>query len=234
MAKFYNHSINYVLIIYILNLAAVSVNLGVYFINRQYDKAKEITKPKDIDEMGTPICNQAIQYEEMNNMSTPDGVVFFGSNTFSQLPVSELAKSYNIQETIYNRSVCDEEISNIIGALDICVLRLSPSKVFINLGDVDIESGDIDINNFIEKYEWILYSIHTKTNADIYVVSLLSNLPVAIDINNKLRALAEETGSHYIDASGIVNSPSPQKHLFELLKLYIRSNPMDFADAMLG
>ena len=37
-AKIINHQINYVLIVYLLNIAVVSLNLVVYFINRRRDK----------------------------------------------------------------------------------------------------------------------------------------------------------------------------------------------------
>ena len=38
IAKIANNSINYVLVIYILNLLIVSANIVVYFINLRYDK----------------------------------------------------------------------------------------------------------------------------------------------------------------------------------------------------
>ena len=37
-AKLVSHQINYVLIVYIINLVVVSMNLCVYFINRKHDK----------------------------------------------------------------------------------------------------------------------------------------------------------------------------------------------------
>ncbi len=39
--KIINGNINYVLLVYLINLAFVSVNLAVYFINRRYDKLSE-------------------------------------------------------------------------------------------------------------------------------------------------------------------------------------------------
>lgn len=39
-AKIYTHNYSYVLIAYIINLAAVSGNLVVYFINRSYDRKR--------------------------------------------------------------------------------------------------------------------------------------------------------------------------------------------------
>lgn len=38
IAKIINNSINYVFVIYILNLVIVSANIVVYFINLRYDK----------------------------------------------------------------------------------------------------------------------------------------------------------------------------------------------------
>ena len=37
-AKFIGGNINYVLIVYFLNIAVVGANIAVYFINRKYDK----------------------------------------------------------------------------------------------------------------------------------------------------------------------------------------------------
>lgn len=37
-AKIYTHRFNYVLVVYLLNLAVVSANVVVYFINRRYDR----------------------------------------------------------------------------------------------------------------------------------------------------------------------------------------------------
>lgn len=41
-AKIVTGQINFVLIVYLINLAFVSVNLVVYFINKKYDKQAEI------------------------------------------------------------------------------------------------------------------------------------------------------------------------------------------------
>lgn len=38
ISKIMNHSINYVMIVYLLNLAMVSANIVVYFINKKYDQ----------------------------------------------------------------------------------------------------------------------------------------------------------------------------------------------------
>ena len=37
-AKFYMHNLSFVLVVYLLNLAMVSINLIVYFINKKHDR----------------------------------------------------------------------------------------------------------------------------------------------------------------------------------------------------
>ncbi len=41
VAKFYTGAINYVLVVYLLNLVIVSMNMVVYFVNKKYDRLAE-------------------------------------------------------------------------------------------------------------------------------------------------------------------------------------------------
>ncbi len=45
-AKIISGTINYVLVVYILNLVMVSANFVIYFINRNYDKKAELESTK--------------------------------------------------------------------------------------------------------------------------------------------------------------------------------------------
>lgn len=254
-AKIYNHRFNYVLVVYLLNLIVVSANVVVYFINRRYDRqAKEAnailsrqisgntantsadttaqtsapSKPsihsQGEDEMET--------YREMNSITEAGGVVLFGSNTFAALPIGELAQAFRITEPIYNRSVKDVRIDQIESYLKVCLYDLNPRKIFVNMGDIDIRDENVDADNFISKYEWLLYMIHTKTQASIYIVPIVSNSPAAFQINQRLKALASQTGCKYVDVAGVLESKRPTLRLFEVLKVHMRNHPINFADAM--
>ena len=50
-AKLINHSVNYVLVVYILNLAIVSANVVVYFINKRIDKQSVTAGMKNIQKL---------------------------------------------------------------------------------------------------------------------------------------------------------------------------------------
>lgn len=242
-AKIYNHRFNYVLLVYLLNLVVVSANVIVYFINRRYDRQ---TKTANI-ELSKQISGQTADtqplihkqgddemetYRELNSITEAGGVVLFGSNTFASLPVGELTQAFRITEPIYNRSVRDVRIDQIESYLKVCLYDLNPRKIFVNMGDVDALDENVDIDNFISKYEWLLYMIHTKTKASIYIVPIVSDSPAAFKINQRLKTLASQTGCKYIDVSGVLESKRPTLRLFEMLKVHMRNHPINFADAM--
>ena len=193
------------------------------------DEKQEPRKNTSINSQGD---DEMAKYRELNSITEAGGVVLFGSDTFAALPVGELTQAFRITEPIYNRSVKDIKINQIETYLKVCLYDLNPRKIFVNLGDTDILDETIDISEFIAKYEWLLYMIHTKTQAAIYIVSIVSNKPAAQEINMQLKALAEQTGCRYIDASNALESKRPTLRLFELLKVHMRNHPISFADAM--
>ncbi len=171
-------------------------------------------------------------YRELNSITEAGGVVLFGSNTFASLPVGELVQAFRITEPIYNRSVKNVRIDHIESYLKVCLYDLNPRKIFVNMGDIDILDEHVDIDNFIAKYEWLLYMIHTKTQASIYIVPIVSDCQTAFEINQKLKTLAAQTGCKYVDVSGVLEAKRPTLRLFELLKVHMRNHPINFADAM--
>lgn len=254
-AKLYNHRFNYVLVVYLINLIVVSANVIVYFINRRYDKqaasanaalCKELSGHSETEavsqneytsmHMKQPLNSQGDdemeKYRELNTITEAGGVVLFGSNTFASLSIGELAQAFHITEPIYNRSIKDIRIDQIETYLKVCLYDLNPRKIFVNMGDVDIRDKNVDIENFIFKYEWLLYMIHTKTQAAIHIVSIASSSPTAAKINQRLKALSAQTGCCYIDVTEALHAKRPMLRLFELLKVHMRNHPINFADAM--
>ena len=239
-AKIITHRTNYVLAVYFFNLAIVSCNLIVYFHNRRIDCsafAKENKHANTEDKVMKHLeqrerTHTEKLFAEMNEVVPGNSIVFFGSNHFAELPVAELAKSFHLEESLCNRSVPNTDIDEIAPMLDVCVLDLNPSKVFVNLGDADIESPSFDIESFLSAYEWLLYTIHTKTHAKIFVVSLAASSAIAKQLNERLRMLAENDGCDFIDISDAANSVQPDLNIFSALKHYIRTYPMDFCSAM--
>lgn len=257
-AKIYSHRFNYVLVVYLLNLIVVSANVIVFFINRRYDRLANEANASPNGQISGNAVNTSVEtaafaaqeptplrpslhsqgedemetYREMNSITEAGGVVLFGSNTFAALPVGELAQAFRITEPIYNRSIKDVRIDQIESYLKVCLYDLNPRKIFVNMGDIDILDENVDADNFIAKYEWLLYMIHTKTQASIYIVPIVSDSQAAFKINQRLKALASQTGCKYIDVTGVLESKRPTLRLFEMLKVHMRNHPINFADAM--
>lgn len=233
-AKIITHKINYVLVVYLLNLIVVSMNLVIYFVNKRIDNKNSVVavEGKEMLETSGELNELEETYREMNELSHQNGIVFFGSNSFSKIRFAELASSFNLDENIYNRSVANQNIDEVCHMLNTCVLDLAPQKVFINMGDYDIKNYDLDVNEFIAKYEWMLYTINKNTNADIHVVSILSNSAKAKQINTELKKLAVEHGCKYIDITSTIGVADQALKAFSAMKAFIRTKPLTFWDSM--
>ncbi|MDE5899694.1 MAG: hypothetical protein K2H09_10615 [Treponemataceae bacterium] len=59
-AKLCTHSINYVLAVYVLNLAIVSVNMAVYFVNKRYDRNGKPELAAEAAEKDAPARQEAV------------------------------------------------------------------------------------------------------------------------------------------------------------------------------
>lgn len=189
------------------------------------DKQKEKTKvSRTITKEKTQIEQK---FSKMNELANEDAVVFFGTDYFANMPVDELTKHFCIDEDVYNRSVPNMSIDEMCDMVDSCIIELMPSKVFINIGENETDS---DINEFIEKYEWLMYTISTGTNADIYVVSVLSEN--ANTINTALTNLCKQYGCKYIDITNAIGSSNQTAKAFSIIKPYIRKRPISFYSAM--
>lgn len=225
-AKLISHNINYVLVIYLLNLAIVSVNVVVYFINAKKDKENEI----DQATTKTPKTEIEGRFSEMNKVAESGAVVFFGTDYFANMPIRELGECFSIEETLYNRSVANKSIDELCDMTESCIFELMPSKIFINIGETEAQNSTLDIAEFVEKYEWLLYTINANTDADIYIVSVMSEN--SQKINDSLKNLANQYGCKYIDITSAFGTPNHNQKAFSLMKMYMRKHPIGFYEAM--
>lgn len=172
---------------------------------------------------------EIIKFGELNAVSMPNGIVFVGSDYFSSLPINELCASFNLDERIYNRSIKGATISDICEVLDSCVFNLQPCKVFFNLGEKEADSG-MSVKDFITAYEWMLYTVHSKCHAELYVVSVAEKTELHIKYNEALKALCKETGCKFADITTAIGEENPVR-VINALKLYMRQS-LDFAELM--
>ena len=156
-AKLLTHNYSFVLIVYVLNLIIVGANVVVYFINKRQDKINDLINEqnnlkfqKECSNMNT-FSDELSKYSQMNEDSTTNGVVYLGSSYFANMPVCELARDYELEEKVYNRSLYGMTISDVDSALEDCIFSLSPKKIFVNIGEEDIKSQSFNEKEFLTK-----------------------------------------------------------------------------------
>lgn len=172
-------------------------------------------------------------YRKLNALSRKGAVVFFGGNFFNSLHIQELALDYSVGLSVYNRSFENLDIASAELIAEECVYEMSPSKIFVNIGESDLQSSRFDEKKFIDKYEWFLLSVHRNCrNIRIYIVSLVSDNPAVKALNQRLEILAKEVGCTFVNMNILENDTAMYVRAFNILKSYMRDFPPTFADAM--
>ncbi len=158
-AKFINHQLNYVLVVYFLNLVIVLSNVVVYFRNVALDKRAEVQKSKKLifelkqkhqkDSVEEISKEENMNFHELNSIAKKNGMVVFGGSTDALIPVTELAASFEFGFEIYNRSKRNLSVKKAAEAYTASAAALEPESVILHVGEEDValfknSSGDFD------------------------------------------------------------------------------------------
>lgn len=199
-AKFINGQFNYVLAVYFLNLVIVMGNLFVYFRNLNLDKKKEreSTKIKFLElrhqfkNSGTKEEN--MNYQELNSIAKKGNVVLFGGSLDKEIPVAELAQSFEINTEIYNRSQKGISIKNAKKVYKENISAIEPAALIIHIGDNDTSFFRTNKDAFDSNYLSLLESIK-KENPNMAIALVSVNNPkkdsVIDEMNRHIRLLAD-------------------------------------------
>lgn len=180
-AKLMNHQINYVLAVYILNLVIVFTNLVVYFRNRALDRRSEAMK-MDVKK------------------SDGESVVLLGGSLDKEIPVAEVAQSFNFNFKMYNRSKYGLSLKDARKTYLELVEPMNPEAVIIHLGKEDVEMFKNNSADFDVKYLELLSSIrHQNKDRRIALVSLEEESKVEIEMNRHIKAIAESEKCEFVN-----------------------------------
>ena len=138
-------------------------------------------------------------FHEINAAAQPGGIVLVGSGTVAHLPLTELAQDCMMETPVYNRSIDGLTVEAAGKMLDECVMELKPAKVIFALGAEEAQREDFNLKEFMDQYEWLLYTVNSQMRCRIYVSSVLSDAPVAREMNAALKKLAQNTGCQFVD-----------------------------------
>ena len=180
-AKLMNHQINYVLAVYILNLVIVFTNLVVYFRNRALDRRSETMK-MDVKK------------------SDGESVVLLGGSLDKEIPVAEVAQSFNFNFKMYNRSKYGLSLKDARKTYLESVEPMNPEAVIIHLGKEDVEMFKNNSADFDVKQLELLSSIkHQNKDRRIALVSLEEESKVEVEMNRHIKAIAESEKCEFVN-----------------------------------
>ena len=156
-------------------------------------------------------------YRNKNRCVKYGQIVCAGSSLMEMFPVERFVEESGSDKIIYNRGIggfITEELKN---TLDVCVLNLRPSRVFINIGTNDLSDPRIPMERIMSNYDEIISRIENEIpGVEIYLMAYYPvNFEAAapemkeclkIRTNEKINAanaevkkLAEKHGQRYID-----------------------------------
>ena len=89
-------------------------------------------------------------------------VVFAGSSLMEQFPLYEFLQDDDLHCTLYNRGIGGFTTTELLEAMDECILELQPAHLFLNIGTNDLNGPDYDRAAMLGRYEEIVQQIRKK------------------------------------------------------------------------
>ena len=112
------------------------------------------------------------RYREENKTVEKGQVVFAGSSLMEMFPINKLLKEHNDDTVIYNRGVGGFLSDELLNVIDVCILDLAPSKLFINIGTNDLSWSSIPISDHMANYDRIITTVEKAVpNVKIYLMA---------------------------------------------------------------
>lgn len=99
------------------------------------------------------------RYRRLNALAKPGQILLAGSSLMEQFPIYELLQDAGVSLPVYNRGVGGFVIQEFRDALDVCVLQLRPSHLFLNIGTNDMNGPGYTLEGLLAQYEAVLGEI---------------------------------------------------------------------------
>ena len=221
-AKFINHQINYVLAVYFLNLAIVMINVFVYARNKALDKQsskaaagkselkitsqqikninKESTKEEKMNY--TYSLDEVIYPKVANAKEEKNAVILFGGTADKKLPVQSLAKEFNFNFKLYNKSQDDFSLAVASDYFKFAISPLAPEGMLLHLGAKDIDTFKKSSETFDAAYLKLISEIKAySSKCRIALISL--NNPTGDktinEMNRHIKAIAASENCTFVN-----------------------------------
>ena len=214
-AKIINGQFNYVLAVYFLNLAIVMTNVFVYIRNKALDKKVEAKNNlkitandiKNVVEKEETMMNYTNSLDELiNKVSAPaekkNAVILMGGSVDKEIPVSNLAKEFNFNFDIYNKSSANLSLANASDYFQKNLASLAPEGILLHLGEKDLQLFKSDSSAFDNNYLNLIESVKASNkNCRIALVSIenTANDKSVNLMNAHIKAIADAEKASFVN-----------------------------------
>lgn len=144
------------------------------------------------------------RYQQLNEISEPQGIVIFGNGKDTCIPIGELRQAFCVDSKIYNRSFENLSIKDATNIYKESVAILSPETLLIHIGECDLDFFSENPVAFDNKYRELIQYVKLHTpKCRIGIVSLKNyKNDVQIEAMNKhLKYIANSELCEYGDIS---------------------------------
>ena len=214
-AKIINGQFNYVLAVYFLNLAIVMLNIFVYIRNKALDKKGSANivkvagniKLENVEVKEDNMTNYTNSLDEIINrkntsVEMKNSVILFGGSLDKKIPVAELAKSFDFNFDIYNKSEDRLSLADSATVFQNKIAALQPEAVLIHIGDMDYTSFKNDSSTFDKNYLNLISGIkaaNKKCRIALVSVNNPNRDKTLASMNAHIKAIAEAEKAVYIN-----------------------------------
>ncbi len=144
------------------------------------------------------------KYMKLNSIAESFGTVILGIGEDAQIPISELAASFNMDTKFYNRSAEEISVTQAAAYYDAVIKELRPERVILHLGSSDIELFRENAAVFDREYRGLIEHIrkdNKKCNIGIISLRNPDSNDTIKEINRHLCMIAQSQRCEYQDIS---------------------------------
>jgi len=220
-AKFINHQFNYVLAVYFLNLAIVSLNVFVYIRNKGLDKKRAQEGKHELKFPPVEAEEKVSQEEKLIELQTAvtfeeqNAVILLGTGYDKEIPVENLGKAFDFNFKMYNKSGVALTVNTALTYFKDTIEKINPEGIIIHLGENDLNMFKTNSSDFDNAYLRLLDEIKNfRHNTRIALVSVRNDFQNSTisDMNRHIKAIADAEQCAFINiANAKVWNPEASK-----------------------
>lgn len=131
-----------------------------------------------------------------------NAVIVFGGSLDNSIPVEELAKSFDFNFRIFNKSVAELSIKDSLGYFSAYIKPMRPEAMILHIGERDLNLFKANSSEFDSLYIKLIEEIrYTNSKCRLALVSLYNETSnqIVAEMNRHIKAIADSEKCDFID-----------------------------------